>query len=273
MKSIKYIGLSVVITLGLGLNGCGDSEDDSGDSAVSSGIKRASSLVAEDFTPAETNLTKAEFIASINDTSKFFFTDPSPTSTEGTCVINLLKDKFQISAVGDGTYKAEIAEIDAVSCFSGSGFTKLAYSFYIDGLDSPTFQFADSNILKSRMLAVFEGTFISGGNTYDMHSYIAQTAYNFNDPCISADPIQCKDLTKTVMTSAAINYDRSTTVYLTADDLGFTDRNDSYFNSGSIDFTISNWRGTMSYSDADTTPTYTANSATETVSGTFAYTP
>ena len=42
-----------------------------------------------------------------------------------------------------------------------------------------------------------------------------------------------------------------------------------FFDSGTIDFTINNWSGIMSYTGANKYPTYVANRDSDSVSGTF----
>jgi len=51
----------------------------------------------------------------------------------------------------------------------------------------------------------------------------------------------------------------------------FSDISDKYFSSGTIEFSINNWNGTMSYTGADEVPTFTAESNSESTSGAFFY--
>ena len=269
----KYIlNLTMVFSTILLLSACGGGGG--GTTSPVTGMKRASTLVLSDFDTSDVNLTKAEFITELNDQSSFFFNDPTPDSAESVCMKNLLKQEVETTEAGDGTYIVDIPEVDVTQCFPD--YTRVTLSYYMDGLSDPIAKGTyDLNERQSqyRSLIIIERSSTRSGHSYTSNKYTATTGNNFAEACVKASPLTCKYFTKKIVNSSSENYHTLDTFYLIRDNLGFTGNNDTYFNSGAATFTLNNWTGTMSYTDKDTAPTYTANSLTESVSGTFTYTP
>ena len=262
------IALVATSLLLLSFSGCDKKSDSGSKGGKDSSIKKASSITLADFDTSDVKLTQAELVENIN-TSESFFVD-SPLTPDVVCINKLLKQEVETTDVGDGTYTVDISELDVTKC--SSDYVEMKSSFHLDGLLAPIPKgtYEAENITQSRQLSVYEGTLKIDGHTYTMKSYFALTASDFNNPCIfNSATKSCHQYSKTITNSKEIDYYAFDTEYLISTNLVTQRNKDIYYSSGTIDFTINNWKGTMSYTGPNTAPTYTASSDTESMSGRF----
>ncbi len=265
---MKIIGLLTLLIASILFSGCGGGSSDSSTTSVH--MKSASSLTTQDFSDTSTELNKTEFEDRLNRVGSFFNYSLASDSAESRCVNEILEPLMKVEDAEDGSYYVDIKEADVSRCYSDY---KTSYiSYYITNIDKkyPANELLSRNKLTTMRIYIrMEGQLNTSDYTVVMNSALTD-ANDYDLPCQSTNPIECKIMTVSVIDSVQNNFHYVMTTNLVTN-ASYVDVNDTYFSSGHIDFEINNWNGTMTYTDKNTAPTYNASSLMETSNGSFSY--
>lgn len=282
----KNICLAAILTL-ISFVGCGGNGDGGSNDESSSAIN-AQDLKLEHFDIKYSKLPKEIFLEELNSNDDFFqnFHDNESGNFDEACVNNVLST-YTYDLNADGTYNLNLPLVEVGQCYHNPSIEnkKTFYSFYdesIKALDSSgtpidlegvAFTY-DSNFTKSQSRSLMTQN-LSGnynGRHVEAQFFRAITDKNdFNLICVRESPMECT--IRTVLTNEykdmpLLNSYFSHTLQLNTT---FEDRNSTYFSGGTITFQINDWNGTMTYTDPETPPTFTASNGIENASGTFNY--
>lgn len=279
MKRVLVSAVSLGL-VGL-LSGCGGGSG-GGDSQY---VKRASSVTISDFVVYPTKLSRSEFLEALNGNDSFFLTSPSDgsVSPEDECIdkkFNESKETFQKDS--DGTFFVEISQVDVGECvslldktYASVFFSKVKMSGGIDLTGKTVQELAkhDDEVMQFRWVMSIKGEGKKNGATGAMEAYIALVGSDFDAPCVQSNPMQC---TKRNAATYHFKYSDGSTYDLVNSsairtNASYHNINDTYFYSGVASFEINDWTGTMTYTGANTAPTFTAYNNSDSVSGTYNY--
>jgi len=290
MKSIISISLLALVSL-LAV-GCNES-DSSNDDSDTEPLKRASLVKLSDFTVDSEFLSRADVVQEINYQDDFYFNEPLSGSGSGVitaedkCFLSKYEEAYSSNTFKknvDGTFYLDIPKIDYSECITDGETFKVSrflddflvvdYNGALVDIEGKTLYTLPSNtyIKQQRSITTMYLTWTYQDVEIVDNIIKASVGLNgFKTPCELKSPVQCS------------YYETTDTKFIEADgeEWGIVDRsvltanttlsngNDMFYNSGTIDFTINNWSGIMSYTGANNYPTYVANSDSDSVSGTF----
>ena len=262
------------------LAGCGGSGSGGGSSS-SSGLL-AESVSIDDFNVVSTyELTEQQIRERINDESVFYSDKPSSggISARSEC-INDLEDLYgTISPSGD-YYRYEFQH-DMKNCSSDANITKSEMTSEIRSYYSETINGEKTNLSEytiNNNPSSTSGTFLTQYFREKIWNNNNKYYVNFLTSSASNPAIHCS------YTSVFNNCEyRYKWVYYYNNDLktvtgvslkkfefkNVTQSGGTYYASGSINFRIENWAGTMTFSGSSTPSTYTAYNGSQTITGTL----
>lgn len=250
----------------------------------------ASEVTINDFIVASATLTKEEFLEKLNSEDSFILyeSESAISSAQDECIENTLASStatFQQDE--DNTYYINLKNIDVTSCFkSNENITTYIVSFYtnkllakntngdfVDLTGKTMSQIDELDTVQKRAISKFKLIVETNGENFTINSYDAIIGSDgFDSVCEFKSPLVCtyRSADNIEFTNPElIPFNTSTIIQMNASVLS---EKDTYFNSGHADFQINDWVGTMTYTDSNTTPTFTASDGNESVSGTFSYT-
>lgn len=282
---IKY---SSALTLALVISGCGGG----GSGSDSQQVKRASQVSISDFVVDATALSRSEFLEELNENDDFFFTEPEEliSSAQDECIDNKMSstiEGFVFQKDSDDSFYLDIPQVNVSECFPEVNNPNVLVSLYINkliihnangesidlsGLHYNDVDFDSPTLKQARLIMSMALTGDVNGIKVSSKMYRAMIGSSgFDSVCIQQNPFQCTlrfAQSAQYTDNSHLDWSKSITMHSNAN---YQNQNDTYFSSGTIDFAINNWTGTMTYTGANTAPTFTAYSDTDSTSGTFNY--
>ena len=280
---MKFIAtISLLILFGCGGGGGGGGESSGSSSTGFSGS--AESISISDFYVASTvTLTESEVRSNINSRSIFYNSMPSSggISTESQCIDNLQDAYGAITRVGD-SYQFKFQK-DIKNCRSNS--TEIT-SENVAELRTYLTRMTNGESVDLTQHKINQLPSASSGT--DLNKYYREKIWSsgnkfeqFTLMSSYSDPSQPCEWTTTFLNNCEIR--RKIIVYYN-NDMGQTisdvdlekyrwvnvsNSGGTYFSTGSVQFTIQNWSGTMTFLGSSTPSTYTASNGSQTITGTL----
>jgi len=285
LKSI--ISAFQVLTVAVFISACGG-----GGGSDNLQVKRASQVVISDFVVDETKLSRSEFLEELNGNNDFFLTQPEDliSSAQDECINNKLSstvEGYTFQKDNDGSFYLDIPQINASECFAEINNANVLVSLYVNklivknsngesidlsGLHYNDVDFDSSTVQQSRQILSMAFTADINGIKSSSEMYKAVIGSSgFDSECVNQNPFQCTlrfAQFAQYTDKEELDWGKSITMHSNST---YQNKNDMFFSSGTIDFEINNWIGTMTYTGASETPTFTASSDTDSITGTFEY--
>ena len=294
MNFKRIIGMFSCLMIACLLTNCDFSkEDDENDNSGS--ISSAKNISISDFNTTSDNLTASEIVEMINEESYFYNNEPvscnsRDDNTLETCINNIFST-YTFSKTSDGYYEAYIPNANLSHCWiqsfdnlnatiTGGSFSMSVYYNIkmsdnngndIDLSGKSIDEVVENNELSNSGEVYIQThfktslSFIYNGETTTITNDIkalSSNALNPEEHCEITDNISTnctnRTTTESIVKTGTQSETRNDLVILTENDLGYSDTG-TYHNSGTINFSINNWEGVMTYSDEEIAPTYTVS--------------
>jgi len=254
-------------------------------------INSSRNLIESDYELSSiTPLSTVEFKAELNDTEEFISEEEdilNSSSDELACMIDKIGN-ITYQRKSNNTYELSINDTNLTECFviAGVVMKSVVASWYGNNLrlidasgneaDAETISFKDFQnytITQSNSRIYMKMQYII---TFNRFSYNVEATLKvssnetgkFNEPCqFETIFTNCTytDIFQIIIDQLPSENSEIKKV-LHAEDLKI-EPDKQYYAEGQIQFEINNWSGTMSYQNASTPPTYTANDGAETITG------